>query len=148
MTTYVLKPRPPFRAFVLAAIISLAGALFVVLASAEHWGAIGVAICVIVLALGIGLLVFALLSMSKMRVFVRLDDSGYTIEGPGLHKTGAWAEVTKVTTQREGAHLTLHHGEVARTHIICPRGVSDPQMQALTADVIARMDADRGYSNA
>lgn len=140
---YVLKPRPPVRAFVIAAIATLVGAIM--MAACRHSAFVLVALSALVMALGIALAVMAGISMVRMRTFVELSDEGYRITGPGTDRQGSWAEVTKVTTSANGAHLTFHHGEVGRTHILCPGGGDDEQMQALVADVAKHLDTDRGY---
>ena len=67
------------------------------------------------------------------------------VHGAGQSRSGPWSEVTKVTTSDHGAHISLHHGQVARTHLFCASGGEDPQMQGLIADIAAHLDADRGY---
>ncbi|HNV10768.1 MAG TPA: hypothetical protein PKN27_05495 [Propionibacteriaceae bacterium] len=145
MTTYVLKPRPPLRAFVLAAGLSVAGAVLIALAASGGWGTLWVVIFALVLALGVAFGAAGAVSMRTMRVFVDVTDEGWAVRGAGQHKHGPWADVTKVTTSDHGAHISLHHGQVARTHLFCASGGEDPQMQALIADIAAHLDADRGY---
>jgi len=137
---YVLRPRPPVRAFVIAAVLALLGAVLAAAASGG-WSVLGV----LVLFAGLALAGVAGWSMLTMRTFVDVDDQGYRIHGPGTDKSGAWREVTKVTTSAGGSHLTLYHGQVARTHVLAPVGAGDAEMQALVADIAARLDASRGY---
>lgn len=138
---HVLKPRPPVRAFVIAAVLVLLGALLLAAVS----GAVWTALAVVLLLAGLALAGMAGWSMHTMRTFVDLDAEGYRIVGPGVDKAGSWGDVTKVTTSAHGSHLTLFHGQVGRTHILCPGGGEDPEMKALVADVAAHLDADRGY---
>lgn len=147
MNTYVLKPRPPVRAFIIAGVLSLLGALLVVWASSRGAAMVWVVLAAIVLVLGIALAVLGAISMVNMRTFITLDEQGYRIKGPGVDKGGSWADVTRVTTTKQGAHLTMYHGEVGRTHIMCPGGADDPQMAALAQDIADHLDHDRGYRN-
>ncbi|MGO4956846.1 hypothetical protein ACTQ49_06185 [Luteococcus sp. Sow4_B9] len=143
--TYVLKPRPPVRAFVIAAGMTLLGALLVSLATAKEAALLWVVLAAIILIAGLVLAAMAGWSMVTMRTFVDLDPKGYRIHGPGTDKSGTWGDVTKVTTSAQGSHLTLYHGEVGRTHLICPGGGEDEEMKALVAAVAQHLDADRGY---
>lgn len=147
MNTYVLKPRPPVRAFAIAGVLSLVGALLVVWAASRQAALVWQVLAVIVLVVGVALAVLGAVSMVKMRTFITLDDKGYTIKGPGIDKGGEWSDVTKVTTTHQGAHLTMYHGEVGRTHIMCPGGADDPQMTALAQDIADHLDQNRGYTN-
>lgn len=146
MTSYVLKPRLPVRAFVLAAVLSIVGAALVVLASAQSWPNWSVGLGVFVIALGIALLLLAVGTLRTNRVQVDLDDEGYHIHGAGLERSGTWKSVTKAAVADDGARLILSHGEVTRTHIWCPMGGQDPQMKALVVEVAQRLDASRGYT--
>lgn len=137
---YVLKPRPPVRAFLIAAALALLGALLV----AATGGGLLRALAVLVLLAGVALAAIAGSSMVQMRTFVDVDDAGYRMTGPGTDKSGSWDEVTKVTTSAAGSHLTLYHGEVGRTHVIAPQG-EDEEMTRLVADIAKRLDASRGY---
>lgn len=147
MNTYVLKPRPPMRAFFIAAALSLVGAVLTVIAAASHAGAVWITLAFILLAVGVALAVTGWLSMSRMRTFINLTDEGYAIKGPGVDKTGEWSDVTKVTTSNNGTHLTMYHGEVGRTHIMCPGGHDGEQMAALAQDIADHLDVNRGYTN-
>ena len=53
VTTYVLKPRPPVRAFALSAVLSLAGAGLLAAASGQGWGTGWVAASALLLAVGL-----------------------------------------------------------------------------------------------
>ena len=145
MTTYVLKPRPPVRAFALAAVLSLAGAGLLATAASRGWGVLWVIVAALVLAVGVAFGAAGALSTRTMRVFVDITDEGWAVHGAGQSRSGPWSEVTKVTTSDHGAHISLHHGHVARTHLFCASGGEDPQMQGLIADIAAHLDADRGY---
>lgn len=142
---YVLAPRTPMRAFLVAAALVLVGALLVALLAANGAATVWLVLAAIVLVAGLALAGMGLASMRTMRTFVELDPEGYHITGPQVDRRGTWTEVTRVTTSAEGAHLTLYHGEVARTHILCPTGGDDPQMQGLVADIARHLDDSRGY---
>lgn len=145
VSTHVLKPRPPVRAFLIGDVVALGGVVLAVLGHARSWPTAVLVLLWLVAALGALLVVLAAVSMVANRVVVDVDAEGYRLKGPGLDKAGTWSEVTRVTQNPDGTRLTLHHGQVARTHLLVPGGASTPQMQALIADVAAQLDADRGY---
>ncbi|AZZ41097.1 hypothetical protein C0Z11_00990 [Acidipropionibacterium jensenii] len=145
-TRHVLTPRPPFRGYVIAAVLSLAGAALIVIAAAQGWANGWIALFAVLLALGIALGLTATWSMIRMRLYVDLDTTGYRIHGAGQDRSGRWADVTRAALTESRSRLTLYHGQVGRTHIVRP-GVGDPrEMDELAADVARRLDADRGYS--
>lgn len=144
MTGYVLRPRPPIRAFAMAAVLSLVGAGLLVGFGSR--GVLGGQIAGwIVLGVGLLLGVIGLVSMRTMRVLVDLDDEGFRVHGPGVDKRSDWSSITKVVSADDGARLIFHHGAIERTHLWCPMGAGDPQMQALAEDVARRLDAANGY---
>ncbi|MGA4670488.1 hypothetical protein ACPCG0_11970 [Propionibacteriaceae bacterium Y1923] len=147
MKTYTLRPRLPLRAFVLAAVVSVVGALVAVLAGANGWPAAVFVGGMVLLVAAVLLVGAAVISMRSMRTFVDLDDEGFHIHGPGVDKRGEWAEVTRVALADDGARLVFSHGEVERTHLWCPGGATDPEFQALTRDLVTRLDRSRGYRN-
>lgn len=146
MTRYTLKPRPPLRAFVVAAALSLVAAVVIVVGADRLLGWV-TGIGIFVAALALALLLLAVGSMRTMRVHVDVDDEGYAISGPNIDKRGRWVDVTKLALADEGARLVFHHGPIERTHLWSPMGGNDPSMAALVQDVTKRLDASRGYSN-
>ncbi len=142
-STHVIKPRPPVRAFVIAAVGSVVGAVLLVLGLGQD---LPIAVPVaggIVLASAVALLLGALLSMRRLAVTLTLDDDGYVLKGPGLEHAGQWSDVSKVTQTAEGSHVTIYHGSVRRTHLLFPGG-DRQQIADVLNDVRARLDAYRG----
>jgi len=145
--TYVLKPRPPVRAFALGAIVSMVGAGVTVLAASQGWSSVVVILGVVVMVAGLALVVGGIVSMWTMRVFVDLDEEGFHIHGPGVDARKAWKGVTKVSLSGDESHVVFAHGEVERTHLFCPSGPGDEQFEALLADISKHLDRSRGYRN-
>lgn len=145
--THVLRPRPPVRAFALAAVLSVVGAFLTILLVAKGVPMGWVVVGIVILAFGVALLVAAVISMVRLRTYVDLSDEGWTVRGPSGRRSGSWDDVTKVTISYNGAHLTLCHGQVARTHIIAPGNIASEEMKALAEDVATYLDASRGYHN-
>ena len=141
--TYTIKPRPPLRAFVMAAALSVLGALVIVVGSSPLASWIGG----LLLFAGVALLGLAVYSLYSMRVFVDLDDEGFHVRGPGVDKHKDWKSVTKVVLSQDETHLVFSHGEVERTHLFCPGGPGDQDFTAMLKDITERLDKSRGYRN-
>ncbi len=140
-STYVIKPRPPVRAFALSAILALLGAAVIVL-SAEYGWPVGVlALGVVVLVLSVALVVLAFVARSRMAVTVEITDDGYVVREPGGVREGRWADVTKVT--EAPGRLTFHSGDDRRFHLMAPGGSGD--LDRIAAEVARRLDVQRGY---
>lgn len=147
MTTYTLRPQPPIRAFAVAAALSVLGAVLVIVCAAKHAAAIWMWLSVLIVVIGVALVIAGLLSMVRLRTYVDLTDDGYTVRAPNGIRSGKWDDVTKVTITHTGAHLTLYHGQVQRTHILAPGNIANDEMKALADDIAKRMDVNRGYRN-
>ena len=139
---FVIDPRPPARAFVLAAALSVTGAVLAVLPleGALRWVLVVLGILLIAAA---GLLMgLAVASMRRQRVVVVLDDDGFRVDSPTGVRSGAWAEVTRVTAAP--GRITLHQGETERVHLVAAAGKL-PQFDAIAHAISQRLDDDRGY---
>lgn len=139
---FFLKARPPMRAFIIAAVVSLLSAVIAVLAlqNSITWLAI---IAILVLAASIALFAIAVVTMSRLGVRIELDDEGYRITGTSQNHSGQWADVTKVTESLEGAHITIYHGEVRRTHVIFPGGPAQQQLPEVVEEILRRLETAR-----
>lgn len=146
MRTFTLRPRPPLRAFVLGALVSVVGALVTVLAAANAWPLAALVAGIVLIIAGVVLVVGGFASMRVMRVFVDVDDEGFRVRGAGADKRRTWAEVSKVVLADGGTRLVFSHGEVERTHLWCPAGADDPEFLGLIGEVSRRLDKSRGYT--
>lgn len=146
VSRHVLRPRPPYRGYVISGLLCILGAILIVVASENGWANVWIALFAVLLALGIALALTDTWSMFRMRLYVDLDAKGYHIHGAGQERSGTWARVTKAALTESRSRLTLYHGQVGRTHIVRP-GAGDPaEMDALAADIAKHLDADRGYN--
>lgn len=137
--TFFLKPRPPLRAFAIAAVLSLVGALFLVLALQLEWHVVVAVLAALVLAIGITLFAVSLVAMARLGVRITLTDEGYHVSGTNQEHSGAWADVTKVTQAVDSAHVTIYHGNVRRTHLIFPGGPAQDQMPDVVEAITERL---------
>ena len=141
-STYLIQPRPPVRAFVIAAVAALAGALLLVGALASSWHAAVAVLGGLLLAVGVALLVAAFVSMSRLAVRLVFDDDGYAVRGLDAEQSGRWIDVTKLTVSEDGGHVTIYHGAVRRTHLLFP-GRERTLVDDVLADATARLRQSR-----
>lgn len=139
---FVIVPRPPVRAFALAAVLALAGAAVVLIPSEGALRTALVLIAVVLLACAVLLIGLAVLAPRRQRVTVHLDEAGYRVESAAGVREGAWQDVTRVT--RAPGRITLHHGPGERVHLIVPEGQL-PQFEAIARSISQHLDDDRGY---
>ena len=135
-STHVIKPQPPVRAFVPAAVADLAGALLLVAALSQGWHVAFVVVAALLLVAGTALMIGAFVSLNRLAVRFTLTDEGYRLLGPGVDHAGEWADVSKVTQSQEGSHVTIYHGAVRRTHLLFPGG-DRAQIDEVLADYVA-----------
>lgn len=138
MTTHVMRPVQPLRAYALSAILSIVGAIVVVL------GKIGGSIWIVslgalILSGGLVLLGATVNSVRRYKVSVDLDEEGYAIHSASGDHSGRWADVTRVTRTADGTQLTLHHDQDRRT-LLVGRDVTQ-----LEGDMARYLDKSRGY---
>lgn len=103
----------------------------------------------VLLILGVMLIVLAVLLLGTAVVVtraaalhVRLDQDGYRIQGRGVVEQGTWSEVVRVTGAADRITLVLQSER--RVQLLVPRAVR-AELDALSAEIAARLDADRGY---
>ncbi len=140
---FVIVPRPPVRAFALAAVLAVVGAALVVV-PADGAPRIILVVLGIVLFVAAALLVgLAWAASRRQRVTIELDADGYRVDAPTGMRVGTWKDVTRVTTAP--GRLTLHQGEAERVHLVAPNG-RVPQLDEIAEAVSKRLDDDRGYT--
>lgn len=139
----MIHPRPPVRAFAVAAVLALLGAGAVVVPVTGVAQTVLVVVGIVLLVLAALLLVLAFTSSRRQKVTVHLDESGYRVDSPSGVRLGAWADVTRVTTAP--GRITLHQGDDERVHLVAPAGQL-PQFEAIEQAISQRLDDDRGYT--
>ncbi len=142
---YVLKPRPPIRAFLMAAGVSIVGAMLLVLSLANEWSAVVGVLSGFLLALGVVVAVLALVMMRALAVTVTLTSEGYAIEGSSGPQRGRWSEVGRVSRSSDGSIVNIYDHEGTRRRLAFANP-ADPQIDDLLADVAQRLDDSRGYT--
>jgi hypothetical protein len=141
-TTHEVRQRPPVRALALAGLLMLVGLVLMLMATLLEAGLPLTVIGLVVIGLGLGLFLASVWISGTMRVEVRLDEDGYAITARTTSQAGKWADVVRVT--RGSDRITLHHKDGAGVQLVVARGRTD-DLDALSSDIAARLDASRGY---
>ena len=138
MTTHVLRPAPPLRSYLVAAILAAIGAVMV-LSSGFGKNVWLLVFGSLVLADGLVLVLMTTISSHRARVAVDLDESGYVIHTREGDVHGSWDQVTRVTRSADGTQLVFHQGDERRL-VLIGRDVT-----SLESDVARYLDRNRGY---
>jgi hypothetical protein len=142
-TTHRVRQRPPLRALGLAAALVLVGIVLLLMADLIDREVALTTTGVVVVVLGLGLFVASWLVARSMRVQVVLDEAGYRLEGAIRPDGGTWSGITRVTQGSD--RLTMLRKDGSRLQLVVARG-SRADLDALSADIAARLDDDRGYT--
>ncbi|WP_072041968.1 hypothetical protein [Nigerium massiliense] len=142
-TTYRIKARPAVRAYALAAVLAIVGALLIVLANLNAWSVAVTVIGVVLLVLGVALVGLGYVAGKRMQVSLALDERGYSIRDRSGQREGTWAGITRVT-QGPG-RLTFHGTDDNGFVLYDPSGDAE-LLNRLAADVAEHLDHDRGYT--
>lgn len=141
-TSYLIQPPPPVRAFAIAAVAALLGALLLVVALSSGWHVAFAVIGGLVLVAGLALTALALHVMRQATLRLTLTADGYTVTGNGTRLEGVWREVSRVTVTKERDRLTIHHHDDRRANLIFPI-TANSQIDDVIADLRERLDAAR-----
>ncbi len=138
-----LKPRPPVRAFAVAAGLAVLGAVALVAGDLLKWGVVGLVLGIILIVAALLLALAGVGTMARMRVTVNLDDKGFTVIGPDGERSRDWSDVLRVTQSASGKRITFHNRDMSKLQLIShSEGV---EMARLRAAIIEYLDASRGY---
>lgn len=143
-TEYVLQPRPPVRAFLVAALTTAISATLIVVSRMYAWPTLLLLLFCVIFVAGVMLATAGLSSMKRRQVFVRLDEEGYRIVSNGRERSGEWTAIKRLTETTDGRHITLYASD-SETHLLCPSGTSAPQFRSMLADMARRLDRAHGY---
>lgn len=142
-TQHVLSAPPPTRAFAIAAVVTVVGAVFVVLSRAQGWPAAMLVLAVVVTVLGVGLFAAGAYAMTRMRIRGELDAAGYHFRSPDGDSTGDWIDISKVTASESGHRITLVGRDGSKQDVLFPVGNEAPDMERLVDDITTRLVESR-----
>lgn len=137
--TFVLRPPAPIRAFAIASIAAVAGAVVIVLSGHLAVTVLGVALLAVALLL-------ALLAVSlprRLRSVVRVDADGIAVTRAGRTGRLAWSSIDRV--QESGRQLIAVAAGDERDLAISAPGVRGPSYARLLGVIKQGLDVSRGY---
>lgn len=138
---HLLSPRPPIRAYAIAAGAAVVGAGLIVVGTVSALQVVFV-IGVIVLVLGVALALVALIMVLRLTTTVIMDDEALEVRRIGHRQRIPWTEVTAVKATRHHFIVVANSGG---TEFVNPRDGEDRTVIALMTAIRDRLDANRGY---
>ncbi|WP_040283620.1 hypothetical protein [Tessaracoccus massiliensis] len=142
-TTYLIQARPPVRAFAIAAVATLLGAVVLVAALSSGWHVLVAILGGMVMAAGFVLFAAAFTTMGRNAVQVTFTEDGYRVEGREVNGEGHWGDVTKVTQTQSGNRVTIQHGPDRATYLMFP-GNDPKQVDDVVLDIRERLRVVKG----
>jgi hypothetical protein len=139
--THLLTPRPPIRAYAIAAAAAVLGAALIVAGSVAVVPPVRIA-GIVLLILGVGLAAFALIMVLRLSTTVIMDADGLEVRRIGRRQRIPWTEVTSVKATR---HHFIVVADSGGTEFVNPRDDEDRAVVAFMTAIRDRLDANRGY---
>jgi len=139
--THLLAPKPPVRAYAIAAVGAVVGAALIVAGSASELMPL-LAAGVVVLLLAVVLAVLALVVVLRVSTRVIMDDTGLEIRRVGRQQRIPWSEISTVKATR---HHFIVVAKSGGAEFVNPRDDEDRAVVAFMTAIRDRLDADRGY---
>ena len=143
---FALRVQPPVRAYAVASICSLAGALLIVGWLAQGWSTLVGVLAIALLGFGIALNVAALVLRYRYETTILIERDTVTLINGRRRRVLNWTEVADVTL--EGPRLIFKpKGDDGQRQVVLfdprqtDRGLFDDLVDALQR----RLDASRGY---
>lgn len=143
-TTHLMKPRPPLRAFGIAAVLAVVGIGFFALEIAMHWHWALQVVGVVFLVLAVALVAVAVAFSRRQHATVELDEDGLRVVSPSGTRSAEWDDIVKVT--RAAGRINLFRRDGSQIALVVPRGGSG-DLNALGRDIADRLNAHRGYGS-
>ncbi|GAB3765554.1 YcxB family protein [Microlunatus parietis] len=140
---HLLAPKPPVRAYAIAAGAAVVGAGLIVAGTVSALQVVLV-IGVIVLALGLALALVALIMVLRLTTTVIMDRDGLEVRRIGHRQKIPWSDITSVKTTRHHFIVVANSGG---TEFVNPRDGEDKTVIALMTAIRDRLDANRGYGS-
>ncbi|WP_114559740.1 hypothetical protein [Desertihabitans aurantiacus] len=141
MSLHRFRPPLPIRALSVAAGLAVAGAVLSVALTAATGNRWLAAPGLVLVALGAAMLVAAVVTTSRNRAEIELDDEGYRVRNRVGERSGRWRDVSKVVLAQSGDRITFVAKDGSHVHLVCPQGSVD----ALVGEVTTLLNRDRGY---
>ena len=141
---FTLRATPPIRAYLIAAVGSIVGAVLIIGWQSGWHLALGVVgVAVLVLALVLAAAATALTAMFQTTLLVQRDT--LTITSGRRRTVFNWRDIAGIDVK--GARLVVSPVDGGKPTVayVNPRQVGQPSFQSLGSLLAARLDASRGY---
>ncbi|MGO1973606.1 MAG: hypothetical protein ACTH2Q_11680 [Propionibacteriaceae bacterium] len=146
MGTYELRPAPPLRALAIGAVITLVGAVLLVLAVGQGWSPAVLVLGALVALLGLVLDAVALIVFVRTRVRVELDRAGFRVVTTGTvsrpvprEQEGVWGDIARATvTEPDGTLVLEGRGAHPNVAVVRPRRTA-PDFDTMVNEVTVRL---------
>lgn len=144
-TEYIIAPRPPIKGMLLAAVVSILGALILAVALAKAWNPAISILGGVLLSLGVVMAMVGLVSTQTRQARLIFTPRGFELVTPNGSRMGQWDRVTRVTRSRDGRKITITEGNHQRTQMLFSHS-SEQQIRAIIDDMSQRLDIAKGYT--
>lgn len=142
---FVLRATPPIRAYLLAAIGSIVGAVFIVGWQSGWPSALGV-VGLVLLGLALALAVAATVLTWRFQTTLLVERHTLTISSGRRRTVFSWRDIAAINVKGSRLVVSPIDGSKPTVAYVEPRQVGQPSFQALGALLAARLDASRGYT--
>lgn len=141
---FVLRASPPLRAYLIAAVGSIIGAVLIVGWQSGWPLALGV-VGLVVAALAVGLAVTATVLTWRFQTTLFVARDTLTLTAGGRRTVFSWRDIAEINVKGARLVVTPVGGGRPTVAYVNPRQVAQPSFQALGSLLAERLDASRGY---
>lgn len=141
---FVLRASPPLRAYLIAAVGSIIGAVLIVGWQSGWPLALGV-VGLVVAALAVGLAVTATVLTWRFQTTLFVARDTLTLTAGGRRTVFSWRDIAEINVKGARLVVTPVGGGRPTVAYVNPRQVAQPSFQALGSLLAERLDTSRGY---
>jgi hypothetical protein len=141
---FVLRASPPIRAYLLAALGSIGGAVLIVGWQSGWPLALGV-IGIVVLVLAVGLALAATVLTWRFQTTLLVQRDTLTLTSGRRRTVFSWRDISAIDVRGARLVVTPIDGGRPTVAYVNPRQVGQPSFRALGRLLAERLDASRGY---
>jgi len=142
---FALRVQPPVRAYAVASVCSLAGALLIVTWLVQGWPTLVGVLAIALLGFGIALNVAALVLKHRYQTTIMIERDTVTLINGRRRRVINWTEVAEVTLEGPRLVFKLHGNEQPQVVLFAPRQTDRGLFDDLVEALQRRLDASRGY---
>ena len=144
---FVLGATPSVRSLIAAAVVTVLGAVLLVLAAEQGWPVVVFVVGVLLMVLGLALAAGALLAYRRFAQTLLVAPEAITVVTGRRRRTLRWHDVDTVQLSGRSMVLRTKNGSGEQPLTVNPGGYSEDVFADLVQAVRAQLDADRGYQN-